>query len=148
MAKALNMRKARDLLIFLALMLSWGEMLAAPFLSCPHSHEPVVQAVPEHHHHTGMDMSAVNSHHDHAMMHADSDTAALVDSANDLTSAQTLLSADCDGTCPFCRGVNTPDVTASLSALPSLLLPWSVNAPSLAVATPPPADHFRPPTYA
>jgi hypothetical protein len=146
--------KPRTLLLFLALLLAWGESLASPFMACLHdaqqSPQQTMQLQYHYHDHAVIEAPLVaapmTEHVGHGDHHTHMAHGSMAPVVMDHAAATALhATADCDGHCVFCRGMGMPDIVSPLGTGMPLLLSWARPVPLLSAAVPPPADHFRPP---
>lgn len=136
-------RKTRDFMLFLALLLLWGQALASPFLACRHLHGSLGQSAQIQ---VEQAMPAAHAGHDmHKHTQLDPQQAFTDQVPASAETAAHHANADCDLSCQFCRGVTAPDLTEALAAEYPAHMPWSASVVDLSTALPPPADHFRPP---
>ena len=146
-------RSCHQLVLFLALLLSWGQVLAAPFLPCHHQvagmalvHEAASG------HPAALNVTAQDAQHQH--QHSQTQPAAMQAVAESHAHGEHVTSTayatdDCD---PCCR---LQCVSILVLALPALPFSAAETAPAVLgkTAAPflpmqPPAAHFRPPQAA
>lgn len=142
-------RSRHTFLLFVALLLAWAQVLAAPFLPCRHVLAGALVAPADAVVHAAVQSGSAAAHADHVHQHAAVDTAAALQQTPVHQHTPAAASADCD---PDCR---LQCVTAVIVALPALsfaagedaalTLP-AANDPFLPLQ--PPAVHFRPPQTA
>jgi hypothetical protein len=141
-------RKTRDFMLFLALLLLWGQALASPLLACRHLHGSQEQREQIKVEQPQMDTAAAHAGH-HRSMHEhalrDQQQAPADQTPAGAEPKVHHSSADCDLSCQFCGGVTAPDLTEAYAADYPAHMPWSGSAMELSAALPPPVAHFRPP---
>jgi hypothetical protein len=120
----------RTIMLLLALLLGWGQSLAAVLVDCH-----------------GADRSAVHAAHSvhagpasHAGHGAASDPAPV-----DQLKASLLQATDCASSCALCRSLSLAEKLVPSRTGQPLLLLWNGPVPDLQLLAPPPASHFRPP---
>ena len=134
--------KPRQLLIFVALLLSWVQAIASPLQCCGDNLAPVPTPAPIHvhaDHHMMMDHEGMAEH----MMLASTAVAQHIHNLHHSHPA-----ADCNMSCQFCRGASITNPVSLLGIGAPLMLTWKGSSPVSFVAAAPPADHFRPPAAA
>jgi hypothetical protein len=144
-------RKTRDFMLFLALLLLWGQALASPFLACRHLHGSQEQSAQIQVEQPPMAMAAAHAAHhmpthEHALLVQQQVPNDQMDPGAETKAHH--AKADCDLSCQFCRGVTAPDLADAIAADYPAHMPWNELAIVLSAALPPPADHFRPPAVA
>ena len=135
-------RSRHNILLFIALLLTWGQVLAAPFLPCQHALSGATAQQVE----ATAPLAGMNAQHaTHVHEHAMPETAAAMEPAtlHDHTSAAGDL--DCRLHCVAAVILALPALSFAAGESPVVaLLPMA----SSFLPPQPPAVHFRPPQYA
>ena len=118
------------LVLLLALLLGWGQGVAAALMDCHVADRSAMHAAPALH-------AGHSSHAGHG--------AAFDPAPADQPKAPQLEASDCASSCALCRSLSLSEKLLPSRTGQPLLLRWSGPLSDLQLLAPPPASHFRPP---